>query len=176
MVGCAVARLLAQIPGVEVTLVDVDATRAAVAAALGIAFATPDAAPRDRDSVVHSSGTGAGLRLSMELLRPEGEVLDLSWYGDTPVQLALGGAFHSRRLSIRASQVGRIAPARRGARSSADRLALALELLADPAYDSLLSGESGFAELPEVLATLSSGQLPALCHTIRYPEEPACTA
>src|SRR6478736_3856770 len=35
MVGCAVARLLAAIPGAEVTLVDVDPDRAPVAAALG---------------------------------------------------------------------------------------------------------------------------------------------
>ncbi len=176
MVGCAVARLLAQIPGVEVTLVDVDAARSSVAAALGVGFATPADAPHDRDCVVHSSGTGAGLRLALELLRPEGEVLELSWYGDETVELTLGGAFHSGRLSIRASQVGRVAPARRGSRSGADRLALALQLLSDPAYDVLLTGESAFAELPEVLATLASGELPALCHTIRYPEETACTA
>jgi hypothetical protein len=103
---------------------------------------------------------------------PEGEVLEMSWYGDQPVQLELGGAFHSGRLSVRASQVGRVAPARRGSRSAADRMALALELLADQAFDALLTGESDFAELPTVLAGLASGEVPALCHTIRYPEEP----
>src|SRR5688500_12410986 len=44
MVGCCVARLLARFPGVEVTLVDVDASRADVAAALGAGFAGPDGA------------------------------------------------------------------------------------------------------------------------------------
>ncbi|WP_051552156.1 zinc-dependent alcohol dehydrogenase [Nocardioides sp. URHA0020] len=172
MVGCAVARLLVQVPGVEVTLVDVDPGLASAASALGVGFAGPDAAPRERDAVVHTSGTGAGLGLALELVRPEGEVLELSWYGDQPVQLSLGGAFHSRRLAIRASQVGRVAPARRDTRSSADRLALALRLLADPAYDALLTGDSDFADLPAVLTALASGELPALCHTIRYPEEP----
>jgi threonine dehydrogenase-like Zn-dependent dehydrogenase len=171
MVGCAVARLLARMPGVEVTLVDVDPGRAAVAAALGAGFATPDAAPGDRDSVVHTSGTGAGLRLALELLAPEGEVLELSWYGDERVELSLGGAFHSGRLAVRASQVGRIAPARRGSRTHAERLALALDLLTDPAFDALLTGESDFADLPDVLTALASGELPALCHTIRYPQE-----
>src|SRR5947207_1120932 len=42
MVGCCLARLLAQFPAVAVTLVDVDATRAPVAAALGADFAQPD--------------------------------------------------------------------------------------------------------------------------------------
>ena len=39
-------------------------------------------------------------------------MIDLSWYGDTPVQLSLGGRFHSARLGIRASQVGTVSPAR----------------------------------------------------------------
>jgi threonine dehydrogenase-like Zn-dependent dehydrogenase len=168
MVGCAVARLLAQVPGVEVTLVDVDPDRAAVASALGARFAVPDHAPGACDSVVHTSGTGAGLRLALGLLAPEGEVLELSWYGDELVQVPLGGVFHSGRLAVRASQVGRLPPGRR--RSTADRMALALRLLADPAYDALLTGESDFADLPQVIAALASGELPALCHTIRYPE------
>ncbi len=169
MVGCAVARLLAQVPGVEVTLVDVEPDRATVATALGARFAVPDDAPRGCDSVVHTSGTGSGLRLALGLLAPEGEVLELSWYGDEPVMLPLGGAFHSGRLAVRASQVGSIPPGRR--RSTADRMALALRLLADPAYDALLTGESDFADLPAVFAALASGELPALCHTIRYPQE-----
>jgi threonine dehydrogenase-like Zn-dependent dehydrogenase len=176
MVGACVARLLAGIPGVEVTLVDVDTTRASLAAALGVAFATPDDAPRDQDLVLHASGTSPGLQLSLDLLGADGTVTDLSWYGDTPVTLQLGGSFHSSRLGIRASQVGQVAAARRGRRSTADRLALALRLLADPAYDALLTGESAFGDLPEVMPRLASGDLPALCHTIAYDqEEPPCS-
>ncbi|SCL34673.1 Threonine dehydrogenase [Micromonospora nigra] len=171
MVGCAVAALLARFPGVRVELVDPDETRAGVAAALGVDFAAPAAATGGRDLVVHASATAAGLQRSLELLRPEGTVVELSWYGDRPVQLSLGGVFHSGRLTVRSSQVGAVAPARRGSRSYADRLALALDLLADPAFDVLLSGESRFAELPDVLARLSAGDLPALCHLIRYDGE-----
>jgi hypothetical protein len=64
-----------------------------------------------------------------------------------------------------------VAATRRGRRTHAQRLALALDLLHDPAYDALLIGESPFADLPHVLAGLSDGSLPALCHTISYPEE-----
>jgi len=121
--------------------------------------------------VVHTSATSAGLQLSLDLLGNEGSVLELSWYGDRDVTVSLGGAFHSQRLAVRASQVGQVAPARRGSRTTRDRLALALELLRDPAFDALLTGSSPFAELPDVLAGLASGELPALCHTIRYDEE-----
>jgi threonine dehydrogenase-like Zn-dependent dehydrogenase len=170
MVGCCVARLLAQIPGVRAALVDVDPNRAAVAAALGVDFAAPADAVGDCDLVVHASATADGLQRSLELLRPEGTVLELSWYGESEVTLSLGGAFHSRRLTIRASQVGRVAPARRASRTPTDRLALALGLLRDPAFDALLTGTSSFEELPEVMPRLADGSLPALCHTITYGE------
>jgi threonine dehydrogenase-like Zn-dependent dehydrogenase len=168
MVGCCVARLLAGIPGASVTLVDVDASRAGVAAALGASYALPSDAPGDLDLVVHTSGSSAGLQTSLDLLAPDGEVLELSWYGDAPVTVSLGGAFHSRRLAIRASQVGEVAAARRGRRTHAERLALALDLLDDPAFDALLTGESRFEELPDLMPKLADGSLPALCHTITY--------
>jgi threonine dehydrogenase-like Zn-dependent dehydrogenase len=170
MVGCCVARLLHGFPAVQVTLVDVDPGRADVAAALGVDFALPEEAVGGCDLVVHTSATSAGLQRSLDLLAPEGTVVDLSWYGDTEVRLSLGGAFHAGRLRIRSSQVGTVSPARAARRTAADRLALALELLRDPAFDALFTGESRFDELPEVMARLSAGSLPALCHTITYGE------
>ena len=170
MVGCCVARLLARFPGTTVELVDVDNTRAEVASALGVPFASPEHATGERDLVVHASATSAGLQLSLDLLRAEGTVLDLSWYGDRDVTLSLGGAFHARRLNLRASQVGLVAPARRDTRTTRDRLSLALELLRDPSFDALLSGSSRFRNLPEVMGQLADGRLSALCHTISYDE------
>lgn len=168
MVGCCVARLLAGIPGAEVTLVDVVPERAEVAAALGVGFATPETAVPDRDLLVHASASEAGLQLAVDLLGQEGTVVELSWYGTRPVTLQLGGAFHSRRLRLVSSQVGAVAASRRSRRTTADRLRLAVELLRDPAYDALLTGSSRFEELPAVLPALADGSLPALCHTIDY--------
>lgn len=170
MVGCCVARLLAGIPGLRVTLIDIDPARADVAAGLAVDFADPADAPGGCDLVVHTSATGAGLRRSLELLGAEGTVLDLSWYGDAPVTLPLGEAFHSSRLTLRASQVGVVAAARRTTRSHRDRLSLALELLRDPAFDVLLTGCSPFRDLPEVMAAVASGSLHGLCHSISYQE------
>jgi NADPH:quinone reductase-like Zn-dependent oxidoreductase len=168
MVGCCVARLLARFPGVSVTLVDVDPRRAAVASALSVPFCASEQAPGDRDVVFHSSATSAGLQLSLELLAPEGTVVELSWYGDAETTLSLGASFHSGRLTVRASQVGTVSPSRSSRRSTRDRLELALDLLRDPAFDVLLTGESPFEELPEVMSRLARGELPALCHTLIY--------
>jgi len=170
MVGCCVARLLSRFPGVRVTLVDVDPARGEVADALGVDFALPADAADGCDLVVHTSATSAGLQQSLDLLADEGTVIDLSWYGDAEIRLSLGGAFHSRRLGIRASQVGVVAAARRGHRTAAERLALALDLLRDPAFDALITGASRFEELPDVMARLAGGSLPALCHTLTYGE------
>jgi threonine dehydrogenase-like Zn-dependent dehydrogenase len=170
MLGCCVARLLQRFPGVRVTLVDVDPERAGIAAALGVDFALPEEAEGGCDLAVHTSATSAGLQRSLELLAAEATVIDLSWYGDTEVRLSLGGTFHAGRLGIRSSQVGTLSPARASRRTAADRLALALELLRDPAFDALLTGESRFDELPDVMARLATGSLPAVCHTITYGE------
>lgn len=167
MVGCSVAALLNRFPGVRVQLVDADPARAKTAEALGVGFASPQDALGGCDLVVHASATEQGLTRSLELLRAEGTVLELSWYGDRMVSLPLGEAFHSRRLVIRSSQVGTVSP-RRANRSYADRLAVALDLLADPALDALVTGESAFDELPQVMPRLTSGAIPALCHRVTY--------
>ena len=169
MVGCCVAALLARFPEVRVELVDVDPARADVAAALGVGFATPEQAQGDCDLVVHASATESGLARSLELLADEGEVVELSWYGDRPVSVPLGEAFHSRRLAIRASQVGAVAPARRARRGHADRMALALRLLADPAFDALVTREIAFADLP-VQMTRIVDEPSALCIRVTYRE------
>ncbi|MER5715905.1 zinc-binding alcohol dehydrogenase [Streptomyces sp. NPDC002132] len=172
MVGCSVAALLARFPGVRVQLVDADPARAGIAEALGVGFARPEDALDGCDLVVHASATEQGLARCLELLSPEGTVIELSWYGDRQVTLPLGEAFHSRRLVIRSSQVGTVSP-RRAGRTYADRLALALDLLADPALDALVTGESGFEELPTVMPRLATGEIPALCHRVRYDADPA---
>ena len=176
MVGLCVARLLSGVPGAEVTVIDVDRTRAPLAELMGAGFALPGDAPSGCDLAVHASATSAGLQLALDVLAREGTVIDLSWYGDTEVTLRLGGSFHSSRLSVRASQVGTVSPAQRGRRTAADRLALALHLLRDPAFDALLTGSSPFDELPDVMSRLADGSLPALCHTVTYPEETPCSA
>jgi hypothetical protein len=106
--------------------------------------------------------------MALELLAPEGTVVELSWYGDRMVSVALGGAFHSGRLRIQSTQVGTIAPARRSRRSHADRLALALQLLRDPAFDALRDGSSPFEDLPTVLASMATGAGPVLSHVVAY--------
>src|SRR5690349_13166160 len=100
MVGCCVGRLLARFPAVDVTLVDVDESRAGVAAALGARFARPEDAAGGRDLVFHTSATAAGLQRPLDLLGPEGTVIEMSGYGAAEVSVLLGGAVRVDRISI----------------------------------------------------------------------------
>jgi hypothetical protein len=124
----------------------------------------------DRVSVVvlHTSGTGAGLTTGLGLLGSEGLLAELSWYGDRSVEVGLGEGFHSRRLTIRASQVGRVPPARAPRWTTRRRLALALDLLADDRFDVLLDGETPFDEAATVLPAVAAPGGDALCHRFRY--------
>lgn len=169
VVGLLAARLAASIPGTEVVAVDIDPGKQAVAEALGLRFATAAPAGADFDVVLHASGHPDGLVAALGAAGFEATVVELSWYGSTPAALPLGEAFHSRRLTIRSSQVGSVATAQRGRWSHARRMAKALELLRDPALDALVDGESRFADLPETMAALAEGRLAALCHRVRYP-------
>jgi threonine dehydrogenase-like Zn-dependent dehydrogenase len=165
MVGCSVAKVLQGFPATRVQLIDVDPAKAETAEALGVDFATPEAALGDCDLVVHASASEAGLARALELLAPEGQVVELSWYGDRKVTVPLGENFHSRRLVIRSSQVGTVA---RPDRSYAQRLGVALDLLADPAFEALVSGECRFEDLPSVLPRLAGNELSALCLRVMY--------
>jgi threonine dehydrogenase-like Zn-dependent dehydrogenase len=167
-VGALVAALAARIPGAAVTLVDVQRGRGALAAALGCRFALPEAAPGDADLVFHASASDDGLATALGCAGFEATVVELSWYGDRAVAAPLGESFHSRRLTLRASQVGAVAAARRARRSHGERLALALDLLRDPVFDRLLSGSSAFPELPATMARLAADPGGTLCHVVRY--------
>lgn len=169
VVGCLVAWLLAKLPGAEVTLADIDPARAPVARALGVTFATPDDLPPDADLVVHASGTAAGLRRALEVAGFEGRIVEASWHGDAEVCLPLGEAFHSRRLTLVSSQVGSVSPVARPRWTHARRLAKALELLRDPALDVLVTGEAPFADLPELMPSLTAGPRGVLCQRVIYP-------
>ncbi len=169
IVGLLIARLCARMPGVEVTLVDIEPARAALARALGAGFTTPDAAPRDCDLVFHASASAKGLTTALKLAGEEATIVELSWYGTGEVAVPLGEAFHSRRLRLIASQVGRVAPSHRPRWTHGRRLAAALALLDDPALDVLLAPAVEFGELPARLAALLAPTGDARCPLIRYP-------
>jgi NADPH:quinone reductase-like Zn-dependent oxidoreductase len=169
VVGSLVAYLCGRFPGAEVTLVDINPARAELAQALGVRFAKPESAKGDCDLVVHASGNPGGLTTALALAGEEATVLEMSWYGDAPVTIPLGGAFHSRRLRLISSQVGQIAPSHRPRWSHGRRLAAALALLTDARLDALLAPPVLFGDLAQRLPEILDAKNGILCQPITYP-------
>jgi threonine dehydrogenase-like Zn-dependent dehydrogenase len=151
-----------------VTLVDVNPSRAVLARRLGVGFAPPELAPRDCDLVVHATGTATGLATALDLAGDEASVVELSWYGNKAIQAPLGGAFHSRRLRLISSQVGRVAAGHRPRWTSRRRLEAALRLLADPALDALIEPAVPFRDLPARLSDILDPARDVLCQVVDY--------
>ena len=171
VVGLLAAYLLARIPAMAVTIIDPDASRRAIAEALGIQFAAPEAAPAEQELIIHASANPAGLRQALQCAAFEARIIEASWFGAQEVALPLGEAFHSRRLRLISSQVGAVAPAMRGRRSFGERMAQALALLADPALEALVGPATPFQDLPQALPSLlnpAPGQPAPLCPLVTF--------
>jgi threonine dehydrogenase-like Zn-dependent dehydrogenase len=167
-VGCLVAWLVAQIVGCDVELVDSNPQRGEVAKRLGVRFAAPRTARENADVVVHASGAASGLAVALRIAAFEATVVEMSWYGSQPVTVPLGEAFHARRLTLRSSQVGHVATSQRARWDTGRRMALALSLLRDPVLDTIITGESHFETLPELMVELARAAGGTLCHRITY--------
>lgn len=168
VVGVLTAALASRITGTKVVLIDIDESRKSIAKLFGCEFAMTDTAPKDMDVVIHASGNANGLTTALSIAGFESTVVELSWFGSQSVFLPLGEAFHSRRLTLRASQVGAIATSQRARWSHRRRLSLALELLMDSTFDALLSHSSHFKDLPATMSRLASNAGGELCHVVYY--------
>jgi NADPH:quinone reductase-like Zn-dependent oxidoreductase len=167
-VGCLLAWLAGRIPGCRVQLVDINPSRAAAARALGVSFVEPAVVSSDIDVVIHASGSSSGLALALKIAGFESTVVEMSWYGTNEVAIPLGEAFHAKRLTLKSSQVGHIAASQRSRWDTRRRMRFALELLADPALDALITSESDLESLPDVMAQLASSPGDTICHRVKY--------
>jgi threonine dehydrogenase-like Zn-dependent dehydrogenase len=168
VIGLLVASLAAGLPGAEVTVVDVNEQRAAIAGQLGARFALPKDAPGDADVVFHASAHPAGLSTALASAGMEATVVEMSWYGEGLVPAPLGAAFHSRRLRLVSSQVGQVSPGHRPRWSYGRRMAAALRLLRDDRLDALITEEVAFEDLPGAIPRILSHDAAGLVTVVRY--------
>jgi threonine dehydrogenase-like Zn-dependent dehydrogenase len=175
VVGLLCAWLITRFPAIDLAVVDPDPLRAPVAQSLGLRLVSPEEAPGNRDLIVHASGDPEGLRTALRCAGFEARILEASWFGETECALPLGEAFHASRVTLRSTQVGQVAGPMRGRRTHAERLALALSLLADPVLDALCGPMVAFRDLPRAMPALlgapPEGQPAPLCPVVTYDTE-----
>ena len=168
IIGLLVAHLASRLPGADVTLVDTRPDRGALAEALGVRFALADDAPQEADIVFHASASEEGLALALSCAGFEASVVEMSWYGDRAVRLSLGGAFHSKRLTLVSSQVGQVALSRRARWNHGPTARSRHDSSRRPAPRRLVADEVRFEDLPQALPEILSPDADGLPPVVRY--------
>lgn len=170
IVGLLTAYLASRIAGTRTIITDIDPGKAKLAQALGLDFLSAAQVSDGNRIVFHTSASSAGLQYALDRTAFEGLIVEMSWYGDKPVTLNLGEAFHAKRLTLQSTQVGHVSPLRRASMTHRDRLALALSLLADPVLDVLVEDEIEFGTCASVFPGLLADASRTLPPVIRYPD------
>jgi 2-desacetyl-2-hydroxyethyl bacteriochlorophyllide A dehydrogenase len=168
-----ITSLLLQRAGATVLAADPVPGRRELARSLGLDAAAPDdlAAAVPAGGVpllVELSGSPAALAGALGVLAHEGTALVGSWYGQQPVELPLGGAFHRRRLVIRSSQVSTIPAALSARWDVARRRRVAAGLLGELPLTAVATTEMAFADAAEAYAALDRRDDGVLHIALRY--------
>jgi 2-desacetyl-2-hydroxyethyl bacteriochlorophyllide A dehydrogenase len=94
---------------------------------------------RGVDVAIEASGSPAALQSCVDAAAFGGTVVVASWYGSREVNVALGGAFHRRRLRIISSQVSTLDPSLSPRWSRERRTNLVRSLLTEMTLEDLIS-------------------------------------
>jgi 2-desacetyl-2-hydroxyethyl bacteriochlorophyllide A dehydrogenase len=94
---------------------------------------------RGVDVAIEASGSPAALQSCVDTAAFGGTVVVASWYGSRDVTLALGGAFHRRRLRLLSSQVSTLDPTLAPRWNRERRTDLVRSLLMELPLDGLIS-------------------------------------
>lgn len=166
-IGALLANTLRQYSKVEATVIEKNIWRKQKAQNMG--WKVDDQESKNYDVIFHTTATEAGLQYCIDHLNYEGKVIELSWYGAEKIQLDLGGDFHYKRLSIKASQVGQISPQVKDQMTYGKRKMIAADILLDDSFDELVTDIIPMQKAPLLFDDIRKKQLPdGLIWLIQY--------
>lgn len=172
VVGLLTAHALRQEAGINPIVADINPKKEEIVSKLGFDFINPDQWDKEKtekfEVLFHTSASSSGLQFAIDHAGFEAKIIEMSWYGDNPVAVELGSSFHSGRLKLVSSQVGSIAPIKRDQLTYADRLKLAMDLLAEGDLDLLLEPAVDFLNLPTHVHNIFNDDSNALCQLVAY--------
>jgi 2-desacetyl-2-hydroxyethyl bacteriochlorophyllide A dehydrogenase len=182
VVGLLIAQLLKLAGAGLVVGVDPLPGRRAVGRAVGIDAVLPadgDAAQRIRDLTlgrgadiaIEASGHGEALQIAVEAVADEATIVAVSWYGQKPVTLMLGGHFHRGRVKIQSSQVGRLNPAVAPRWDRDRRMAFVQRLLPSMHLAELITHRVSLARAAEAYELLEKQPDATLQVVLTYTDE-----
>jgi len=163
IIGALLVQLLRQMPGVTVRVYDIDPTKQQLANP----YETGNPA-KEFDIVFHTSGSSSGLQYGIDQLKPEGTLMELSWYGGRKVEVALGQSFHYDRKKIISTQVSTIPHCRAQRWDYARRKQLAISLLSLIDFEHLIMNSISFSEAVHFFGKLRRGEVKDIGTLIKY--------
>lgn len=168
IIGSLTARLVSLGSGTSVVVTDISSTKLGLARNMGFQTVHPDEIGHSFDLAFHASGTSKGLQTAIDSVSFEGRIIETSWYGTDTVHLSLGEGFHSRRKKIISSQVSRIPAELQPRWDLKRRKKLVVELLENPLFDSHLTHNVPFQDLPKVFRNLKNSPFESLGYLVEY--------
>ncbi len=166
IIGSLTARLLRAMPAVQVSIAELHPARQQFAQQMGFTLADPN--EKAYDLAFHTSASSTGLQQCVDAVGFEGKVIEMSWYGDQPVTVHLGGTFHSQRKQIISAQVSYLPANRQSRWTYQRRKAVVFALLQDAAFDQHITDTIDFKQLPALFDQIRQGDLSALCWGVAY--------
>jgi threonine dehydrogenase-like Zn-dependent dehydrogenase len=158
--------LLLQRSGWRPLIAEPQAWRRVLATSLDVSAAAPEELlEEDVRLVVDASGSPDAPAMALNMLAHEGTLLVASWFGNKPVVLPLGGAFHRRRLIIRSTQVSTIPARLSGTWTRSRRRREAVELLDELPLAQLCTHVFPFDQAAEAFRAVDEGK-PGLMHAV----------
>ncbi len=173
LIGSLIARLVADIPGTEVEILDIDLRKVELARSLGFNAFEKAAAlnPQNYDLAFHCSAKPAGLQVCLDKTGFESKIIELSWYGNQPSTIQLGGTFHQQRKQLISSQVAYLPPGHRGRWDYQRRKELIFNLLKMPIFKHHISQTLKFADVPKFFNAIRADTISELGVCIDYQEQ-----
>jgi 2-desacetyl-2-hydroxyethyl bacteriochlorophyllide A dehydrogenase len=108
------------------------------------------------DLTLELSGNPAALEMALTITGYAGRILIGSWYGQKPVSLPLGGAFHRSHIQMISSQVSTLHPRWHGRWSKTRRLQTAWQMLARHQPQTLITHRLPLAQAPHAYHLLDT--------------------
>lgn len=150
----------------NLTILESNAYRKSLALKSG--FSVVEEKLQDFDLLYNTTSNQSGLQYCIDHANMEGRIIEMSWYGNKPTILKLGESFHSKRLSIKSSQVSQIPKTMSTLWDFTSRKKEVLAMLEYDNWDDLLEMEITLQDSVFWFERIRSGPIDPLSIVIKY--------
>jgi len=169
IIGALISLIAKDIPGVHVFVHEIDTKRKQIAASLGFSIFEANMINSQQFDLAFNTSVSAGaLQLCIDTTLPNSKIIEVSWYGKSPVNIRLGGSFHTGRKQIVSSQVSAIPLNKQNRYNFKTRKQLVFDLLQNEVFDKLPLQIIAFDEMPELFHQMRNNVYKEFATIVKY--------